>query len=412
MDILRDLLINILFLIIFLLFTPLLLEKSGVKSYMKKWIMTSSFCVVVILCISFPIAINDEFIFDLRLVSVIIGGLMGGIPTSIALLITTISFRSIFGGAGIYSTLIISVVHFAFLSIFYYQFKEFSKRKKLIVATVIGFISSISVVLVIIIGFQTPIQPFIIATYIVLQTISIFFIMCLLDVINESVVMRKRLIESEKMELVSHLASSVSHEVRNPLTVVKGFLQMMNQNDIPFEKRKEYLALSLSEVDRANQIIGEYLAFAKPQLAKIEGIDIKEVLEHTIHVITPLANMNSVVITKNFETCLIKSNKQLLQQCFLNITKNSIEAMPNGGFLSIFTKKKDDKFVITISDTGVGMSEEQIKRLGEPYYSTKGEKGTGLGMVTVFRIFSDLNCTVKINSKPDNGTTFIIEMPL
>lgn len=225
--------------------------------------------------------------------------------------------------------------------------------------------------------------------------------------------LHKRVVKAEKMEVVSHLASSISHEVRNPLAVVRGFLQMMGQNELPEEKRKEFISICIGEIDRANDIIRNYLTFAKPTPDRIEILDIKQELKKAIGIITPLANMNSIIIETDIENSyFIKGDQQLIQQCLLNITKNCIEAMPESGKLFIKTIVESDQLIIEIKDTGVGMTEEQLSRIGEPYFTTKGREGTGLGMLSVMKIIEMFNGQLNVSSKINEGTTFRIVFPL
>ncbi len=177
------------------------------------------------------------------------------------------------------------------------------------------------------------------------------------------------------------------------------------------DKRNKFIDISLQEIKRANDIIGNYLTFAKPAQQEYSNIELKQELNRSINVITPMANMNSVHIQTNIDTCYIKGDSQLLQQCFLNITKNSIEAMPNGGTLFINTEEINDEVVIEIADNGEGMMDEQLRRLGEPFLTTKGREGTGLGMMAVIRIIKMMNGKLDVKSKINEGTQFRIYFP-
>ncbi|UPG63987.1 sensor histidine kinase [Metabacillus endolithicus] len=230
-------------------------------------------------------------------------------------------------------------------------------------------------------------------------TVAIFVVGYIFESIRETISLRQKIIKTEKSEVVSQLAASVSHEVRNPLTVTRGFLQLVLESDtIEKEKRDEYIKLAIDELDTASNIINDYLTFAKPAPAYWELLDIGIHLKHIEDIISSYANMNSVGIESDLVTCVIQGNKQQFQQCFLNITKNCIEAMPDGGTLNIYTSILNKHVLIEISDTGIGMSQEQINRIGEPYFSTK-EKGTGLGMMVVFSIIKGMKGSISIESK-------------
>jgi two-component system, sporulation sensor kinase B len=126
----------------------------------------------------------------------------------------------------------------------------------------------------------------------------------------------------------------------------------------------------------------------------------------------PLANLNNIDIRRKYTPDLIiTGNRSKFQQGFINLIKNGFEAMPGGGELTIGTCLKDQAVHIQITDTGIGMNEEQVARLGEPYYTTKGQQGTGLGMMVTFSIIRAMKGKVDIKSKVGKGTTFHIRFP-
>ncbi|HWO77725.1 MAG TPA: ATP-binding protein [Bacillus sp. (in: firmicutes)] len=219
--------------------------------------------------------------------------------------------------------------------------------------------------------------------------------------------------KSEKLEIVSHLAASISHEVRNPLTVAKGFMQMFYE-DLTEDSKKQLWGIAIQELDRAAEIINDYLMFAKPAIENKEIINIRHELQHAVNIVTPLANMNTVQIhlpLRNDEDSFILGDRQKLQQCLINVLKNGIEAMPNGGELQILLHQHHSDLQIDIHDSGKGMTQEQINRLGEPYFTTK-EKGTGLGMMVSFSIVKGMNGSINVTSEPQKGTCFSIKLPL
>ncbi len=219
--------------------------------------------------------------------------------------------------------------------------------------------------------------------------------------------------KSEKLEIVSHLAASISHEVRNPLTAAKGFMQMFYE-DLTEDSKKQLWDIAIQELDRAAEIINDYLMFAKPAIEHKEMINIWHELKHAVTIVTPLANMNTVQIhlpLRNDEAGFVLGDRQKLQQCLINVLKNGIEAMPNGGELQVLLHHDHSDLQIDIHDSGKGMTQEQIDRLGEPYFTTK-EKGTGLGMMVSFSIVKGMNGSINVTSEPQKGTCFSIKFPL
>ncbi|MCT8137301.1 two-component sensor histidine kinase [Anaerobacillus sp. CMMVII] len=408
-------LINIFFISVFLLLVPLLIERSPklLSVTQKKTIVTVSAGLGIISCMVFPITILEGFFFDLRWIPAIVGGLYGGVPASIILIAITLAFRILIGGGGIYPTIIMGVVVLVFLIILTKTFNESSRKKKLIIGSCFSLVIGIVVLVVLNSLFYISISPSLILVYLILTPSTTLLVIYIIEVIHETIILNEKLIKAEKMEVVSHLASSISHEVRNPLAVVRGFLQMMEQMNVSDEKRAEFLKISIAEIDRANDIIRNYLTFAKPSLENIEIMDIREELEKVVNMISPLANMNCVELKgKIDQSYFIKGEPQLIQQCLLNITKNCLEAMPDGGTLSIKTSQVHKELRIEITDSGQGMTEEQLSRIGEPYFTTKGREGTGLGMMTAIQIIKMMKGRINVKSKLKKGTTFYIFLPL
>ncbi|WP_445490198.1 ATP-binding protein [Niallia sp. 03133] len=411
---LRELLLNVLFIIVFTLFIPLIIElkSNHFSKSTKNFFLFLTFSLAIISCITFPITILKHYFFDLRLIPLVMGGLYRGRVYSICLAVVTIGYRCIFGGSGAIATMVMITFTLLLLLLFTEKFYHYSKKKRILTVTLIAFSSSILFVTLSIVFFHVYLEGLFIVFYLVITLISGLLIVYLFEEFHESIYFKQKVIRSEKMEMVSHLASSISHEVRNPLAVVKGFLQLLGQMDVDEAKRKEYLTISINEIDRADKIIRNYLTFAKPSPENIEVLNIKKELLKIVDIITPLANMNSIVIQTSIHPFFIKGESQLIQQCLLNICKNCIEAMPQSGILTIETIENNKKLTITISDTGLGMTKEQMARIGEPYFTTKGRAGTGLGMMAAMQIINSLQGKLHIESKLEEGSIFTIQFPI
>lgn len=224
-------------------------------------------------------------------------------------------------------------------------------------------------------------------------------------------VFNNELQRSEKMEIISQLAASVAHEVRNPLQVTRGFLQLLREKTAN-DKDKSFMVLAIDELDRASEIITDFLTFAKPQLENTTLLDIAEELLQIEGILIPLATMQGGVIKVDLEKELfVRGNSSKLKQALINIIKNSIEALDKEGVIAIRAYMDDsNNVVIRIKDNGEGMHEADLKRLGEPYYSKK-TKGTGLGLMVTFRIIEVMQGKVEFNSKKGLGTEAIILIP-
>jgi PAS domain S-box-containing protein len=216
---------------------------------------------------------------------------------------------------------------------------------------------------------------------------------------------------SEKLSVVGQLAAGVAHEIRNPLTTLKGFVQLNKQQGALSDS---YLDIMLSELDRINLIVSEFLVLAKPQLTHFEKTDIQSLLQDII----ALLDLQAAQMNIRFEMKITSSDIPLivceanqLKQVFVNVLKNSIEAMSDGGTITIELQylMKDNILVVRITDQGNGISEEDMPKLGEPFFSNK-PTGNGLGLMVSQRIIANHKGTMNISSKLGEGTCVEIRL--
>ncbi|MBT2662399.1 HAMP domain-containing protein [Bacillus sp. ISL-45] len=230
--------------------------------------------------------------------------------------------------------------------------------------------------------------------------------------IFERTKVQQELQRAEKMNAIGQLAASVAHEIRNPMTVVKGFLQIFLSKDMT-EEDHMYLKLMIEELNRAETIINDYLSLAKPDVGRLEIIDGSEMTEQVMDLMSSYAMMskNISMHTEIKDQVKIRGNKSELKQVLINILKNGIEAMGDGGRLSVTLEKQGDFGVFIIKDTGIGMTAEELSRLGTAFYSLK-ERGTGMGLMVCYQIVERMKGQIKVSSKKGEGTIFEIMVPL
>lgn len=221
-----------------------------------------------------------------------------------------------------------------------------------------------------------------------------------------------KLQRTEKLKLISDLAASVAHEVRNPLQVTRGFLQLLaNKAE---EQDITYVGIAINELDRASAIITDFLTFAKPEIEIIKLLYLEEEIKKIEAMMTPLTTMKGGTLQINIQENLhILGNESKFKQAFINIIKNSIEAIDGdgNGMIEIQAYSHNRMAVIHIKDNGEGMEEEKVSKLGVPYFSTK-TKGTGLGLMVTFRIIEVMHGTIVFQSVKGKGTEAIIRFPL
>ncbi|MDR7002204.1 ATP-binding protein [Neobacillus niacini] len=215
--------------------------------------------------------------------------------------------------------------------------------------------------------------------------------------------------KSEKLALLGQMAAGIAHEIRNPLTSIRGFIQLFKSG----QNYPEYYDIVLSELDRINSIVSEFLVLAKPTAAVFIEKDVKNLVNDVITLFNTQSILNNVQIFVEFDSDLpmVMCEENQLKQVFLNLLKNAIEAMPKGGNIDVKVKQKEEgKISIQIIDQGMGIPENRISTLGEPFYTTK-EKGTGLGLMTCYKIIDSHNGEIKITSVVEEGTTVEITLP-
>ncbi|CAM5597419.1 GHKL domain-containing protein [Niallia circulans] len=233
-----------------------------------------------------------------------------------------------------------------------------------------------------------------------------------MDNIVDFLKINKELQKAEKMNAVGQLAASVAHEIRNPMTVVKGFLQIFYAKEHMSEEERTYIKLMIEEMNRAETIINDYLSLAKPDVEQSQKVNGRDLANKVIDLMHSYAMMSKGIhFKKNIQQVYIEANNNELKQVLINILKNAIEAMKNGGTITINLYPAKEYGVFEIEDTGIGMTEEEINRLGTAFYSLK-EKGTGMGLMVCYQMVEQMKGYIEVQSEKGRGTLFRIFIPL
>lgn len=221
---------------------------------------------------------------------------------------------------------------------------------------------------------------------------------------------RKLLQQAENLKLIGELAAGVAHEIRNPLTSIKGFIQLLIDKEGP---PSIYGDVLISEIDRINMIVNELLLLAKPKKMDFDYKDFYSILDEVIFIMQPQALLENIFIKAQYNNreTYVYCVDQKLKQVFLNIIKNSIEAMPNGGTIIIEAIEEHGYLYVNIIDNGNGIPEDVLKRIGQTFLTTK-EKGTGLGMMVSLSIIQDHQGYLKITSTQGKGTMVQVVLPI
>ncbi len=219
--------------------------------------------------------------------------------------------------------------------------------------------------------------------------------------------------QREKLAAIGNLAAGIAHEVRNPLSSIRGYATYFGSLFAEGSENRKSAGIMAEEVDRVNRVISELLEFARPSDFKFIKTDIREIIEHTLSLITHEANFAGVKIIKQFNHDLPKLmiDPDRITQVILNILINAIQAMEHGGKLTVEAQQEKDMFALHISDTGKGISPEEQANMFNPYFTTK-KTGTGLGLAIVHKIVEDHGGTVQVRSRQETGTRISIVLPL
>ncbi len=378
-----------------------------------KLLLTLFGMAMIVLMMSFPIKVIPNHTFDMRQIPIILGFLYVGRRSGLMLFATMVVARFLIGGTGFYGAAVSNVFMLIGLFIIESHFKKGRVRAKIVVTVGLSLLTSLIMSILLFVFYHVPFQSVLLigSMVAVLQSIGVFLAIYSIEKFKNHQFIREGILKAEKSQIVSDLAASVSHEVRNPMTVTKGFIQMTLKGDLS-DSHRDYLVMALEELGQAEKIINDYLTFAKPALERPEPIDLRIEMEKVVQFLSPYANLNGLMFETHFQNRLVVLGEtQKLHQCLSNLIKNSIEASPNGGKIIIETSQNDDDALISIIDHGTGMTEHDLRRIGEPYYSTK-EKGTGLGMMVVYSIVKSMKGSIKINSQLGRGTEFHLKFPL
>jgi len=210
----------------------------------------------------------------------------------------------------------------------------------------------------------------------------------------------------DRMNMVGSMAATVAHEIRNPMTTVRGYLQLMGRKR-EYQADKEKFELMIEEIDRANSIIREYLSLSQEKAVCLKKCSLNNIIEVLFPLIQADANSSKVYVNLNLtDTPNLLLDENEIRQLLLNLVRNSIEAMPAGGDMVIRTFLEESKIVLSISDQGSGIPSQVLEHLGTPFITTK-DTGTGLGLPICYQIAHRHNANIKIDTN-DEGTTFFV----
>ncbi len=231
----------------------------------------------------------------------------------------------------------------------------------------------------------------------------------IVELSSENSQMRVELEKQEKMKMVATLAAGMAHEIKNPLTSIKTFAEYLPSKYDDPGFREKFKVIVTDEVERINNIVKQLLEFSKPREPELKPSSIIGIMDETLTLLGDNLVKSKINLIKRYTADpVVMADKHQLKQVFLNLFLNSVQAMPDGGALTVSTSSLGDTgLLITIEDTGVGISKESLAHIFDPFFTTK-ESGTGLGLCVVHGIIEKHGGTIKIKSTVGSGTSVSI----
>jgi len=215
--------------------------------------------------------------------------------------------------------------------------------------------------------------------------------------------------QKEKLAVIGQMATAIAHEIKNPLSSLKGFTQLQQEKD---KGDEQYYPIMLNEIDRINGIVNDLLILGKPNTAVKMPRKLVDLIQYVISVIDPHAQRKDIQFNYNVDdSTVLFCDENQMKQVFINLIKNAMEAMSNGGTVTIQSENNDGRVLISVKDEGCGIPPEILAKLGEPFYTTK-QNGNGLGLMVTKKIIEEHEGTFNIESQLEKGTSVNITLPI
>jgi len=384
-------------------------EKQDREKIFSKFMFIS--LISLILIMAHPIEFSEGYLYDFRVIPVLFMFLYGGVRPALLLVVIMISYRCLLGGSGIFITIFNYTIATGIFFLLKRKIELLALKQKIVIISILYWLITLSrsIFLLSVDKFE---QFSFQLLFSFLSWITLIILMFIIDNLDKQIIFYQHIKNAERLNLVSQIAASVAHEVRNPMTSIKGFLQLIKEDQNLTTRQEKYLDISLSELQRAEDVIHDYLSLAKPTTPEVmTELNVTAELHSMIDIMSSYTNTRNISIEASIEQgILTKGKKNEFKQALLNIMKNSVEAINTNGTLSVSASQHQQKILIEIKDNGVGMTKKQLEKLGAPYYSTK-DKGTGVGLTITYKIIRDMKGKISVESEADVGTTFSIELP-
>ena len=390
--------------------------RDKMQTYDRNFIrVTCAACLL--LSMLFAVEVLPGLYYDGRYVLLFFGLLFGGFATGLLLLAEFALYHLYIGGEETAFAVLAMAAAFPLSVLLRRNYRRL--RRKLLIIASSGFLISMIPMLV---TYAKLAEAYRVDTADAMQVLSLplqnaVSIWVLLALFQRAVSDKELFLayaQREKAETVSHVAASIAHEVRNPLTAVQGFLKLIREHPGDRERVAGYIDICLDELRRTEHTLSEYLAISRPRMEKREAMDLAVQVEGVVEIMRPYANMNNVelLLDKTPRKIVILANPYQLKQILINFLKHAIEACSTVAYgrVSLRLDMAAGKARLTIRDNGVRMNREGMGRMGAVYFSAKA-RGTGLGLTFSYQAVRELGGSVTVRSSQRSGTQFEIRLP-
>jgi len=224
---------------------------------------------------------------------------------------------------------------------------------------------------------------------------------------------RDKLIKYERLSVVGEMAAKIAHDIRNPMTAIGGFARRMLKKDMGEEANRHYTQIIVQEVDRLEKILNDLLCFTKPAEPHFAPADINATAKSAFEILSLEGEQHNIAFVERYDVSIPRMyiDADQLRRVFINLYKNAIEAMPAGGTITVSTAMQDREVTVEIADTGMGITEEEMEKIFEPFFTNKAT-GSGLGLTLVSQIVSSHGGTMEVSRGEPAGTVVSLHLPL
>ena len=224
---------------------------------------------------------------------------------------------------------------------------------------------------------------------------------------------RDKLIRYERLSAVGEVAAKVTHEIRNPMVAIGGFARRILKKDTDGEINRNYLKIIVEEIGHLENILTDILYFAKPAVPNCSSVNLNETIENILEILAVEIEENNIRVEKHLDSNLptFSLDQNQVRRVIINLIKNAIQAMPEGGTINVSTVIENQWLHVEVSDTGIGISDEDIDKLFDAFFSSKST-GSGLGLTVSAQIINNHGGTIEVKRREPQGASFIIRLPL